>query len=33
MVCIDCHCCIEEGFAKKEGCKCGCHYWEGKGMH
>lgn len=33
MVCTDCGCCVHEGFGKREGCKCNCHYWEGKGMH
>ena len=33
MVCIDCGCCVEEGFGRRLDCKCNCHYWEGKGMH
>lgn len=33
MVCIDCHCQVEEGFPKKECCKCGCHKWQNGIMH
>jgi len=27
--CIDCHC----GDRTKGDCKCGCHFWEGRGLH
>lgn len=31
-LCMDCHCNSDYGGRKPE-CTCGCHKWEGKGMH